>query len=91
MAMPNVTDAVWFKSSYSGGAEQNCVEVVNLGSSGVVVRHSKHPTGFALTFSAGEWDAFVLGVTAGEFASQSTAAGGGQSTGQTGPIRGQTD
>jgi hypothetical protein len=66
--MTDFTGAVWSKSSFSGGAEQNCVEVAELNAGGVAVRHSKYPCGPALTFSADEWAAFLRGVLAGEFA-----------------------
>ena len=69
MAMKNPTDVVWRKSSFSGGTGQNCVEVAHLAGDCVAVRHSKHPRGPALTFSADEWTAFVHGVLAGEFTS----------------------
>ncbi|WP_433209078.1 DUF397 domain-containing protein [Nocardia sp. CA-107356] len=56
----------WFKSSHSGG-QTDCVEVAWLASGEVGVRDSKNPTGSALTFTPGEWDAFTAGVTDGEF------------------------
>ena len=67
MTMTNLTDAVWRKSSFSGGSGQNCVEVARLAAGDVAVRHSKHPSGPALTFNADEWRAFICGVLAGEF------------------------
>jgi hypothetical protein len=65
--MTNLADAVWRKSSFSGGAGQNCVEVARLAAGCVAVRHSKHPSGPSLTFNAAEWTAFIRGVLAGEF------------------------
>ncbi|MEV6771807.1 DUF397 domain-containing protein [Nocardia sp. NPDC051030] len=56
----------WFKSSHSSGG-QECVEVAFLGEGKVGVRDSKHPTGPALIFTPGEWDAFTAGINAGEF------------------------
>ncbi|WP_327096280.1 DUF397 domain-containing protein [Nocardia vinacea] len=56
----------WFKSSYSEGSAQ-CVEVAWLDGSSVGVRDSKNPTGPALVFTPGEWDAFAAGVQDGEF------------------------
>ncbi|MFE3797231.1 DUF397 domain-containing protein [Nocardia tengchongensis] len=56
----------WFKSTYSQ-AQGECVEVAFLDSGRVGVRDSKNPTGPALTFTPGEWDAFTLGVKDGEF------------------------
>jgi hypothetical protein len=56
----------WFKSSHSqSGAE--CAEVAWLKDGMIGVRDSKNPTGGALTFTPGEWDAFTAGVRAGEF------------------------
>jgi hypothetical protein len=51
----------WFKSSFSASGSQ-CVEVAWLSEGGVGVRDSKNPTGPALIFTPGEWDAFTAGV-----------------------------
>ncbi|WP_280367360.1 DUF397 domain-containing protein [Nocardia wallacei] len=51
----------WFKSSHSGG-QTECVEVAWLPSGCVGVRDSKNPTGPALIFTSGEWDAFAKSV-----------------------------
>ncbi|WP_327115731.1 DUF397 domain-containing protein [Nocardia sp. NBC_01730] len=56
----------WFKSSYSSG-QTACVEVAWLKGNRVGVRDSKNPTGPALIFTPGEWDAFTAGVIDGEF------------------------
>ncbi|WP_433522198.1 DUF397 domain-containing protein [Nocardia pseudovaccinii] len=56
----------WFKSSHSGG-QTDCVEVAWLDTGSVGVRDSKNPTGPALIFAPGEWDAFTTGITDGEF------------------------
>jgi hypothetical protein len=56
----------WFKSSYSDGANNNCVEV-RFGSGAVLVRDSKRRDGGVLRFAADEWRAFVQGVRSGEF------------------------
>ena len=56
---PDLSTAVWRKSSYSDGGGTNCVEVAD-GYTGVVpVRDSKTPTRRPLVFSAGSWLAFV--------------------------------
>lgn len=60
------TGAQWFKSSRSSTAGE-CVEVAWLGGGHVGVRDSKNPTGPALVFTPGEWDAFTAGVQDGEF------------------------
>jgi hypothetical protein len=49
----------WRKSSYSGGDNGSCIEVVD-GVAGVVpVRDSKAPSGPALVISEGAWSSFV--------------------------------
>jgi Domain of unknown function (DUF397) len=60
-------DRRWRKSSYSGNGGGNCVEVANLADGMTAVRDSKNPDGAVLTFTAGEWQAFLAGVRAGEF------------------------
>ncbi|MGQ4619170.1 DUF397 domain-containing protein [Nocardia sp. R7R-8] len=62
----DLSGARWFKSSHSG-ASQDCVEVAFLDGGKVGVRDSKNPTGPALVFTPGEWDAFAAGVADGEF------------------------
>ncbi|MBA2807248.1 DUF397 domain-containing protein [Streptomyces sp. KM273126] len=59
---PDLTTAVWRKSSYSDGGDNNCVEVAD-GYPGIVpVRDSKTPTARPLVFSASSWFAFMDGV-----------------------------
>jgi hypothetical protein len=60
------TTGSWFKSSYSGGEGNECVEVADLHSQ-VLVRDSKDPHGPVLSFPAGAWTAFVTDVKTGEF------------------------
>ncbi|GAB2690032.1 DUF397 domain-containing protein [Nocardia thraciensis] len=62
----DLTGAKWFKSSRSAGGKE-CVEVAHLDAGMVGVRDSKNPTGPALVFTPGEWDAFTTGVRDGEF------------------------
>ncbi|OLZ71666.1 DUF397 domain-containing protein [Streptomyces sp. IMTB 2501] len=51
--------AVWRKSSYSDGGDNDCVEVAD-GYPGIVpVRDSKTPASRPLVFSAASWSAFV--------------------------------
>jgi Domain of unknown function (DUF397) len=54
------------KSTYSGAANPNCVEVAFVVAE-VVVRDSKDPAGPTLTFTPEEWAAFLVGVNQGEF------------------------
>ncbi|WP_083880793.1 DUF397 domain-containing protein [Nocardia araoensis] len=56
----------WFKSQHSGDAEA-CVEVAWLDRGRVGVRDSKNPTGPALIFTPGQWDAFAACVMDGAF------------------------
>jgi hypothetical protein len=64
---PNLRGARWRKSSYSGQAGGECVEVAD-GVPGVVpVRDSKDPQGPALLFPPEAWADFVSGVKAGWF------------------------
>jgi hypothetical protein len=56
---------VWRKSSLSG-SEGECTEVLYTGAH-VLVRDSKDQDGPVLTFTPGEWRAFLGGVRLGEF------------------------
>ncbi|WP_280380568.1 DUF397 domain-containing protein [Nocardia wallacei] len=62
----NLAGARWFKSTRSSGSK-DCVEVAFLDEGLVGVRDSKNPSGPALVFAPGEWDAFTTGVQNGEF------------------------
>ncbi len=64
--MVDLSGATWFKSSRSTSSKE-CVEVAHLDGGHVGVRDSKNPTGPALVFTPGEWDAFTSGVKDGEF------------------------
>nr|WP_228799098.1 DUF397 domain-containing protein [Nocardia nova] len=46
---------------------KDCVEVAHLTEGTVAVRDSKNPTGPALLFTPGEWDAFTAGIQDGKF------------------------
>jgi hypothetical protein len=48
---------------------------VRFRSDEVDVRDSKHQTGAFLTFTLGEWQAFVSGVAAGEFSPEDAEEG----------------
>jgi hypothetical protein len=59
---PDLSTAVWRKSSFSEGGANDCVEVAD-GHPGIVpVRDSKVPEGRVLVFGASSWSAFVGGV-----------------------------
>jgi hypothetical protein len=59
-------DLVWRKSSRSSGSG-DCVEVADNQAEIVAVRDSKDREGGTLTFTRGQWAAFVSGVKNGEF------------------------
>lgn len=59
-------ELIWRKSRFSGQGD-NCIEVATLIDGGRAFRDSKNPDGPQLTFTPGEWNAFRLGVKAGEF------------------------
>ncbi|MFF3607139.1 DUF397 domain-containing protein [Streptomyces sp. NPDC002463] len=54
----STTELAWFKSSYSSGSGDNCVEVATDPTT-VHVRDSKNPTGPRLTLSPGTWTEFL--------------------------------
>ena len=67
VAAAELTGARWVKSSYSGPTGGNCVEVAFLAGGQVAGRNSRRPSGPALVFSAGAWDAFISGARNGQF------------------------
>jgi hypothetical protein len=60
-----LSQAVWRKSSRSGGGEE-CVEIARLNST-VAVRDSKDPDGPKLALSPDAWRAFDRAVRASAF------------------------
>lgn len=66
-ARPDLSNAVWHKSSYSNASGGECVEVATSLHSVVPVRDSKDPDGPALLFTADAWSAFVTSVSADDF------------------------
>ena len=64
--MPNLCDAIWYKSSRSGGNGGNCVEVAEL-TDIVAVRDSKRPDSGVLIFDHARWTGFVEATKNGEF------------------------
>ncbi|MFF7470302.1 DUF397 domain-containing protein [Streptomyces sp. NPDC008092] len=59
----------WYKSSYSGGTNDDCLEIAR-GHAAVPVRDSKAgTTGPALVFSSNGWAAFVGAVRDGRISS----------------------
>ncbi len=63
----DLSRAVWHKSTFSNGSGGNCVEVARNLPGIVAVRDSKDRGGPVLAFSPREWEAFTVGVRAGEF------------------------
>jgi len=61
---PDLAGAMWRKSSYSDGGEDNCVEVADGFPGAVPVRDSKNPDGPALMIPAVAWDGFIRQVKA---------------------------
>ncbi|MEV7872723.1 DUF397 domain-containing protein [Streptomyces sp. NPDC088124] len=62
--------AVWTKSSYSGDAQGQCVEVADLTTTsrhGVAIRDSKAPTGPALLFGPASFAGFIANVAGKRF------------------------
>ncbi|GHG31972.1 DUF397 domain-containing protein [Streptomyces zaomyceticus] len=54
----STTELAWFKSSYSSGDGDNCVEVAACPST-VHVRDSKNPTGPQLALDPAAWTEFL--------------------------------
>jgi hypothetical protein len=79
----DLSQAVWRKSSRSGGSGGNCVEVAVLRGCDagvpnkadeefvVAVRDTKNRDREPQIFTIPEWDAFLAGVTEGDFSSAS--------------------
>ncbi|WSQ10173.1 DUF397 domain-containing protein [Streptomyces sp. NBC_01231] len=59
---PDLTTAVWRKSSYSDGGGTNCVEIADGLTDLVPVRDSKTPAAPPLVFAAVSWSAFVARI-----------------------------
>ncbi|WP_083983515.1 DUF397 domain-containing protein [Actinomadura hibisca] len=64
MSAPELTTAVWRKSSRSNGAGGECVEVANV-RPGIAIRDSKHPSGPSLSLDPQAWDALIHRIKAG--------------------------
>ncbi|MFJ8842859.1 DUF397 domain-containing protein [Streptomyces cyaneofuscatus] len=60
-AVTRAAGAVWLKSSYSSGAEGNCVEVADLEGQ-VGIRDSKRPVGPALVVASAAFSSFIDSV-----------------------------
>lgn len=60
----DLSDALWFKSSYSNGDGGHCVEVAANIPGLVPVRDSKAPEGPALIITASAWTPFIAALKA---------------------------
>lgn len=65
MSDEELSEAVWRKSSLSGGNGGSCVEIASLSRGRIGVRDSKDRNGPVLTFSPAEWDAFLTAIKDG--------------------------
>ncbi|WP_326826379.1 DUF397 domain-containing protein [Streptosporangium sp. NBC_01756] len=66
MPPSDLADAIWRKSSYSGGSSDNCVEVATNLPGVVAVRDSKDPSGPVLAFTPAVWHDFLKSVRDGD-------------------------
>ncbi|MFE1959893.1 DUF397 domain-containing protein [Streptomyces sp. NPDC059479] len=57
-------EAAWFKSSYSDGTGNSCVEIAHL-APWIGIRDSKDTAGAALLVHTGAWTAFIGLVRSG--------------------------
>ncbi|MFJ8195904.1 DUF397 domain-containing protein [Streptomyces sp. NPDC096152] len=58
----DLSDALWFKSSFSNGDGGECVEVAHNTPGLVPVRDSKAPDGPAVILGAASWAPFVASL-----------------------------
>jgi Domain of unknown function (DUF397) len=63
----DLSNAIWRKSSYSGGNGGDCVEIADDVLGVVAVRDSKDPGGPVLEFGPDDWRAFTAAIKMGEF------------------------
>lgn len=66
ISRPDLSGAVWRKSSYSNQEGGDCVEVADDFPGIVPVRDSKDSEGPVLVFPAAAWAAFIAGIKAGD-------------------------
>lgn len=71
--MTELTDAVWRKSTRSGGNGGDCVEAATNLPGIVAVRDSKDRVGPMLTFPAAAWAAFTAAAGTGQLAGRPLA------------------
>lgn len=64
---PDLSQAIWRKSSYSSSTGQNCIEVATNLSGFVGVRDSKNPAEPGLIFAPDVWRIFISDIQQGRF------------------------
>jgi hypothetical protein len=67
MRTPDLSRAVWRKSSYSQPTQSDCVEIADVARS-IAIRDSKDPDGPMLLFGRGEWQSFAARIKNGQLA-----------------------
>jgi Domain of unknown function (DUF397) len=67
MTRPDLSGAIWRKSTRSGGTGGNCVEVALNISEIIAIRDSKDPHGPSLAISPATWEEFKSRIRAGHF------------------------
>jgi hypothetical protein len=67
MSTPDLTNALWHKSSRSDGNGGQCVEVADNLQDVVAVRDTKNRDRGTLVFTRDGWSAFLAGMKTGEF------------------------
>jgi hypothetical protein len=65
METPDLSRAVWRKSSYSQPNLSDCVEIADAARS-IAIRDSKDPCGTLLLFGRGEWQSFAARIKRGQ-------------------------
>ena len=67
MLSPDLTNAVWRKSSRSSGGSANCVELATDGTTWAAIRDRKNPCGPALVLPRSSLNSLLLQVKEGGF------------------------
>jgi hypothetical protein len=67
MSTPELSGAIWRKSSLSGANEGDCVEIAATPERLVAARDSKNPSGPVLCFDQTEWRSFCNGIKSGSY------------------------
>uniref|UniRef100_UPI0033C513FD DUF397 domain-containing protein n=1 Tax=Spirillospora sp. NPDC047279 TaxID=3155478 RepID=UPI0033C513FD len=65
MTSPDRRHLRWRKSSYTGSAAQDCVEVARADEREVAVRDSKDPDGPMLMLTGGQWETLLRACRVG--------------------------